>query len=115
VSPPPIPPTSPAPTSSTTTSAKTTAPPPTPSTQPALPDLARVRVTPKPVASGLDSPIVAWRVHDTNMFVAEQGGRVRIVDPNGRLSPTPVLTVGPLSSNEEGLLGITFSPDGSKL
>ncbi len=67
--------------------------------------------------SGLDSPVaLAWRVHDTNMFVAEQSGRVRIVDANGRLSPTPVLTVGPLSrGNEEGLLGITFSPDGSKL
>jgi len=50
------------------------------------------------------------------MFVAEQRGRVRIVDANGQLSPTPVLTVGPLSNgNEEGLLGITFSPDGSKL
>jgi glucose/arabinose dehydrogenase len=50
------------------------------------------------------------------MFVAEQSGRVRTVDPAGHLSPTPVLTVGPLSrGNEEGLLGITFSPDGSKL
>ncbi len=110
VSPPPIPPTSPAPSTST----KTT-PPPT--RQPAPPDLARVRVTLTSVVSGLDSPIaLAWRVHDTNMFVAEQSGRVRIVDANGRLSSTPVLTVGPLSrGNEEGLLGITFSPDGSKL
>jgi glucose/arabinose dehydrogenase len=67
--------------------------------------------------SGLKSPIaLAWRAHDTHMFVAEQGGRVRLVDANGTLSPTPVRTVGPLSNgNEEGLLGITFSPDGSKL
>ena len=50
------------------------------------------------------------------MYVAEQPGRVRVVDANGQLSPTPVLTVGPLShGNEEGLLGITFSPDGTKL
>ena len=50
------------------------------------------------------------------MFVAEQRGRVRIVDPGGQLTPTDVLTVGPLSrGNEEGLLGIAFSPDGSKL
>jgi len=70
-----------------------------------------------PFASGLDSPVaVAWRPHDPNMFVAEQPGRVRIVDASGRLSPDPVLTVGPLShGNEEGLLGITFSRDGSKL
>jgi glucose/arabinose dehydrogenase len=76
-----------------------------------------VRVALAPVVSGLDSPVaLAWRAHDTHMFVAEQSGRVRVVDANGGLSPTPVLTVGPLSrGNEEGLLGITFSPDGSKL
>jgi glucose/arabinose dehydrogenase len=50
------------------------------------------------------------------MFVAEQSGRVRIVDANGKLAPAPVLNVGPLSrGNEEGLLGLTFSLDGSKL
>ena len=70
-----------------------------------------------PVVSGLDSPVaLAWRAHDSHMFVAEQPGRVRLVDASGRLSATPVLTVGPLAhGNEEGLLGITFSPDGSKL
>jgi len=76
-----------------------------------------VRVSLTPVVSGLDSPVaVAWRPHDDHMFVAEQPGRVRVVDASGHLSPDPVLTVGPLSrGNEEGLLGITFSPDGSKL
>jgi glucose/arabinose dehydrogenase len=50
------------------------------------------------------------------MFVAEQSGHVRVVDGNGQLAPGPVLTVGPLSDgNEEGLLGLAFSPDGSKL
>jgi glucose/arabinose dehydrogenase len=111
-SPVPLPPTSPAPTTSTTArrGPSSTRPAPTP-------NLASVRVTLAPVVSGLASPIaLAWRTHDTHMFVAEQRGRVRIVDANGHLSPTPVLTVGPLSSgNEEGLLGITFSPDGSKL
>ncbi len=67
--------------------------------------------------TGLASPVaLAWRAHDSHMFVAEQRGRVRIVDAHGQLTPTPALSVGPLSSgNEEGLLGITFSPDGSKL
>ena len=80
-------------------------------------DLANVRIALTPVVSGLESPVaVAWRAHDPNMFVAEQSGRVRVVDTNGKISPTTVLTVGPLSNgNEEGLLGITFSPDGSKL
>ncbi|HEY5076804.1 MAG TPA: PQQ-dependent sugar dehydrogenase [Acidimicrobiia bacterium] len=111
-SPVPLPPTSSVPTTSTT------ARPGPSSTRPAsTPNLASVRVALTPVVSGLASPIaLAWRAHDTHMFVAEQRGRVRIVDANGHLSPTPVLTVGPLSSrNEEGLLGITFSPDGSKL
>lgn len=69
------------------------------------------------VVTGLDSPIaLAWRVHDTHMFVAEQPGRVRLVDAAGHLSRRPVLTVGPLSNgNEEGLLGITFSAAGTKL
>jgi glucose/arabinose dehydrogenase len=107
----PVPPTSPAP---------TTARPSTSSKTPGAtttPDLARVHVKLASVVDGLDSPIaLAWRVHDTHMFVAEQPGRVRLVDAAGRLSPTPVLIVGPLSNgNEEGLLGITFSPDGTKL
>ncbi|MCU1467069.1 MAG: glucose/sorbosone dehydrogenase-like protein, partial [Actinomycetia bacterium] len=70
-----------------------------------------------PFVSGLDSPVaLAWRAHDSRVFVAEQTGRIRVVSAGGTLSPTPLLTVGPLShGNEEGLLGITFSPDGSKL
>jgi glucose/arabinose dehydrogenase len=114
-SPIPIPPTSPAPPTSTTakgaTSPSSTAPPA------GAPGLVRAHVALVAVATGLDSPIaLAWRAHDPRMFVAEQRGRVRTVDANGRVSPTPVLTVGPLSTgNEEGLLGITFSPDGSKL
>ncbi len=95
----------PVPASATTTAPTTTT------------DLSEAKVKLAEVVSGLESPVaLAWRAHDTNMFVAEQHGRVRLVDTNGRLSPTPVLTVGPLSTgNEEGLLGITFSPDGTKL
>jgi glucose/arabinose dehydrogenase len=86
-------------------------------TRPALPDLARVNIRLDALVSGLDSPVaVAWRPHDSHMFIAEQSGRVRIVDADGRLDPEAALTVGPLShGNEEGLLGITFSRDGSKL
>ena len=107
-----LPPISPAPTTSTSTTA-----PASTTTSAPTPDLARLRVKLAPVVSGLDSPVaVAWRAHDTHMFVAEQPGRVRVVDAAGHLSPTPLLTVGPLShGNEEGLLGITFSRDGSKL
>lgn len=81
------------------------------------PDLARVDAKLARVVGGLESPVaLAWRRDDTHMFVAEQPGRIRIVDAAGQLSPTSVLTVGPLShGNEEGLLGITFSTDGTKL
>ncbi len=85
--------------------------------RPATPDLDAVRVTTTRVVSGLDSPVaLAWRADDTRMFVAEQTGRVRVVSADGKLSSTPLLTVGPLSTgNEEGLLGLAFSPDGTKL
>jgi len=87
------------------------------SSTPGTRNLTDVHVALTPVVSGLKSPVaVAWRTHDTRIFVAEQTGRIRVVSSGGKLSPTPLLQVGPLShGNEEGLLGITFSPDGSKL
>lgn len=108
-----IPPTSPAATTKTTSPRSST----TTGTAPAAPNLANVEVALTPVVSGLDKPVaLAWRVHDTHMFVAEQSGAVRLVDTKGTRSSTPVVTVGPLSNgNEEGLLGITFSADGTKL
>ncbi len=117
---PPIPPTSPAPSTTATSTTPTTLRrgSSTSTTRPASPpNLGAVHIALTRVVAGLDSPIaVAWRVHDPNMFVAEQPGRVRIVTPDGQLSSTPVLTISPLShGNEEGLLGITFSPDGTKL
>jgi glucose/arabinose dehydrogenase len=114
-------PTSPAPTTTTSAPSKTPTSKPSSTTSttrvPTAADLASVRIALTPVVSGLDSPVaLAWRAHDPRMFVAEQGGRIRAVDANGNLSPTPLLTIGPLSGgNEEGLLGLTFSPDGSKL
>src|SRR3954470_14156819 len=45
------------------------------------------------VASGLTQPTtIAW-VPDGRMFIAEKDGRVRVVMPNGTLSPTPVLDI----------------------
>jgi glucose/arabinose dehydrogenase len=101
--------TSPAPT--------TTTPPDSSTTTSGAPNLSAVHVALQSVATGLDSPVaLAWRPHDTRMYVAEQPGRVRIVDTDGTLLPTPVLTLTSLShSNEEGLLGIVFSLDGTTL
>jgi glucose/arabinose dehydrogenase len=46
---------------------------------------------------------------DGRLFVAEQGGRLRVVK-NGVLLGTPFLTVTVDSSGERGLLGVTFDP-----
>src|SRR6266567_3409221 len=73
------------------------------------------RVVLTTIASGLNSPVaIAWRAHDPRPYVAEQPGRVRIV-ANGRALPTPVLSLPVSHGNEQGLLGLTFSSDGTKL
>jgi glucose/arabinose dehydrogenase len=86
----------------------TGAPTPTTSRIPTSVELARV-------ATGLDSPVaLAWRANDPRLYVAEQSGKVRLID-NGRALPTPVLALDVSSGNEQGLLGIAFSLDGTKL
>jgi glucose/arabinose dehydrogenase len=86
-----------------------------PSTAAAVPDLAAVRVGLTAVASGLDSPVdLATRNGDDRFYVAEQDGRVRIID-GGEVLEQPVLGIDVSSANEQGLLGLAFSPDGSKL
>jgi glucose/arabinose dehydrogenase len=44
------------------------------------------------------------------LFVAEQDGRVRIVE-DGRLRPDPFLTLDVDTRGERGVLGVTFDPD----
>jgi glucose/arabinose dehydrogenase len=107
-------------TDTTTSRPQTSVGPATASTTSAArgtPDLANVHVALTPFASGFDSPVaMAWRVNDPRMYVAEQGGRIRVATADGHVSPTPLLTIGPLShGNEQGLLGITFSPGGTRL
>jgi len=82
----------------------------------AAPNLGAVSVTLATVARGLSSPVaIAWRAGDARMYVVEQDGRVRIVNTNGTLVPQPVLTVAVAGGNEQGLLGLTFSANGTKL
>jgi glucose/arabinose dehydrogenase len=47
---------------------------------------------------------------DGRLFVAEQGGRLRVIR-NGVLLPTPFLTVTVSSVGERGLLGMAFDPN----
>jgi glucose/arabinose dehydrogenase len=81
------------------------------------PNFAAARITLTKIASGLNSPIALAPRHGTStLYIADQDGIVRAF-ANGRLLPTPVLDVKRLikSGGEQGLLGITFSPDGTKL
>src|SRR2546425_6986746 len=62
------------------------------------------------VATGLNSPTTMAVAPDGRVFVALQNGNVRIVK-DGVLLPTPFVNVREDSSDERGLLGITFDPD----
>ncbi|MGH8902669.1 MAG: PQQ-dependent sugar dehydrogenase [Egibacteraceae bacterium] len=83
-------------------------------------------VTPGPSAAGLPAPLrltrlgtfeeplaLAVRRDDPGLYVAEKGGRVRVLR-GGRVEPTPVLDLSDQVStgSEQGLLGLAFAPDG---
>jgi len=62
------------------------------------------------VVSGLSSPTAMQFAPDGRLFVAQQGGQLRVIK-NGALLATPFLTVTVSSSGERGLLGVAFDPD----
>jgi len=107
-------------TSGATTSANRgapTTPDPNPSDpNPSDPTGLDVAVTTTKVADLAGTTAMAVRTGDDALYVTEQVGRVRAIR-RGRVDPTPVLDltdrVG--SGGERGLLGLTFSPDGSRL
>jgi glucose/arabinose dehydrogenase len=61
------------------------------------------------VAGGLSSPTAMAVAPDGRIFVAEQGGRLRVIQ-GGTLLSTPFVTVPVDSQGERGLLGVTFDP-----
>ena len=62
------------------------------------------------VASGMPNPTAMAFAPDGRLFVAQQGGALRVIK-NGSLLATPFLTVTVNSSGERGLLGVAFDPD----
>jgi glucose/arabinose dehydrogenase len=62
------------------------------------------------VAAGLTSPTAMDLAPDGRLFIAEQGGTLRVVK-NGALLPTPFLSLSVSSQGERGLLGIAFDPN----
>jgi glucose/arabinose dehydrogenase len=66
-----------------------------------------------PIAGGLRKPVYLTHAGDERLFVAEQDGRVRIIQ-NGELLPEPFLDISSIVStdgSERGLLGLAFHPD----
>jgi glucose/arabinose dehydrogenase len=61
------------------------------------------------LAGNLQSPSAMAVAPDGRVFIAEQGGTVKVVK-DGALLPSPLLTVSTNSDGERGLLGITVDP-----
>jgi glucose/arabinose dehydrogenase len=61
------------------------------------------------VATGLANPTAMAIAPDGRVFVAQQGGALRVIK-NGALLSQPFLTVSVNASGERGLLGIAFDP-----
>jgi glucose/arabinose dehydrogenase len=81
----------------------------------AVGDLSTVDVNATPVASGFDQPLaLAWRAGDPDLYVVQQGGRIRRVH-DGVLLKANVFSIRPSTAGEQGLLGLAFSPNGTKL
>ena len=66
------------------------------------------------VTAALTAPVTATHAGDGSgrLFVAEQGGRIQIVQ-SGAVRPTPFLDLSDriVSGGERGLLGLAFHPD----
>lgn len=66
--------------------------------------------TESPVAMGLSSPTAMAIAPDGRIFVAEQGGQLRVIK-NGSLLAAPFVSVTTDTDGERGLLGVAFDPD----
>lgn len=62
------------------------------------------------VASGLSNPTAMQFAPDGRLFVAQQGGALRVIK-NGALLATPFVTLTVDQSGERGLLGVAFDPN----
>lgn len=64
-------------------------------------------------ASGFTKPLEITNAGDGRLFVVEQGGLIKILNPNGTINPNPFLNItGQISTGgERGLLGLVFHPN----
>lgn len=69
----------------------------------------------KVIATGLDTPWSLAFLPDNSILITERPGRLRIIDKNEKLVPTPIATIEDVvESGEGGLLGVTVHPDFAK-
>lgn len=66
-------------------------------------------------ATGFSAPVeITCAPNDARLFVVQQSGLIRILNPNGTINTTPFLTLTSstiLSGGERGLLGLAFHPN----
>jgi glucose/arabinose dehydrogenase len=64
-------------------------------------------------ATGFASPLEIVNAGDSRLFVVEQGGAIKILNPDGTTNPSPFLNISTLiaSGGERGLLGLAFHPN----
>ncbi|HUV11156.1 MAG TPA: hypothetical protein VMX12_09270, partial [Acidimicrobiia bacterium] len=86
---------------------------PTPTDVAPVPDLEAARVALTHVAEVEGAIVLATRADDPYLYFGTQDGMVVAVR-DGTIQPAPTLDLGALvrSGGEQGLLGMTFSPDG---
>lgn len=64
-------------------------------------------------ANGFSNPIEIVTAGDDRLFVAEQGGIIKVLNDDGTINATAFLNISSLisSGGERGLLGLAFHPD----
>lgn len=95
-----------------TTEVPTTQPAPTTTSPPSTVPLESLELQLEPIAQ-LDRPVAfAQRPGTTDLFVAEKGGQVQNISTEAEVLD---VSAEVSSGNEQGLLGMAFSPDGAQL
>lgn len=79
---------------------------------------AEVKIKLEPYVTGVNTPLAMVQpAGDDRKFVIEQFGRIKIIDKDGQLQPTPFLDIRNKivtqhhDFDERGLLGLAFHPD----
>ncbi|AXG70915.1 soluble aldose sugar dehydrogenase YliI [Kordia sp. SMS9] len=67
-----------------------------------------------PFANGFTRPVDIKHANDSRLFIVEQDGIIKILNPDGTTNATPFLDIDARvrsTGNEQGLLGLAFDPN----